>query len=70
VAEHSIEAGHNIDFKNITILDKVTGYMDRIVREAIEMRLQPNNFNNQPTNQKANFGRSLAQAPDIVSCPL
>jgi hypothetical protein len=24
VAEHSIEAGHNIDFNNIMILDKVT----------------------------------------------
>jgi hypothetical protein len=45
VAEHSIEAGHNIDFNNITILDKVTGYMDRIVKEAIEIRLHPNNFN-------------------------
>jgi hypothetical protein len=45
VAEHSIKAGHNIDFNNITILGKVTGYMDRIVKEAIEIRLHPNNFN-------------------------
>jgi excinuclease UvrABC helicase subunit UvrB len=45
VAEHSIEAGHNIDFNNIMILDKVTRYMDRIVKEAIEIRLHPNNFN-------------------------
>jgi hypothetical protein len=45
VAEHSIEAGRNIDFNNITILEKVTGYMDRLVKEAIEIRLHPNNFN-------------------------
>jgi hypothetical protein len=45
VAEHSIEAGHNIDFNNITILDKVTGYMDHIVKEAIEIPLHPSNFN-------------------------
>jgi hypothetical protein len=41
---HSIEAGHNIDF-NIVILEKVTGYMDRLVKEAIEICLHPNNFN-------------------------
>jgi hypothetical protein len=45
VAELSIEAGHNIDFNYITILGKVTGKMDRLVEEAIEIRLHPNNFN-------------------------
>jgi hypothetical protein len=43
VAEHSIEAGHNIDFNNITILEKVT-YMDRLVKEAIKICLHPNSF--------------------------
>jgi hypothetical protein len=41
VAEHSIEAGHNIDF-NIMIL---AGYMDHLVKEAIEICLHPSNFN-------------------------
>jgi hypothetical protein len=45
VAEHSIEAGHNIDFNNIAILEKVTEYMDLLVKEAIEICLHPNNFN-------------------------
>jgi hypothetical protein len=45
VAEHSIEAGHKIDFNNITILEKVTGFMDRLVKEAMEIHLHPNNFN-------------------------
>jgi hypothetical protein len=44
VVEHNIEAGHDIDF-NITILDKVTGSMDRLVKEAIEVCLHSNNFN-------------------------
>jgi hypothetical protein len=34
LAEHSIEVGHNIDF-NVMILEKVTGYMDRLVKEAM-----------------------------------
>jgi hypothetical protein len=50
VAEHSIEAGHNIDFNNITILEKVTGYMDCLVKEAIEIRLHPNNFSRNGVN--------------------
>jgi hypothetical protein len=45
VAEHSIEAGHNIDFNNIMILEKVTVYMDHLVKEAVEIHLHPNNFN-------------------------
>jgi hypothetical protein len=45
VVEHSIEAGHVINFNNIMILEKVTGYMDYLVKEAIEIRLHPNNFN-------------------------
>jgi hypothetical protein len=44
VAEHGIEAGHNINFNNIMILEKVTGYMDHLVKEAIEICLHPNNF--------------------------
>jgi hypothetical protein len=43
--EHSIEAGHNIDFNNITILEKVTGYIDRLVKEATEINLHPSNLN-------------------------
>jgi excinuclease UvrABC helicase subunit UvrB len=58
VAEHSIEAGHNIDFNNITILEKVTGYMNHIVKEAIERRLHPNNF-----NRDRGFNLSLAWQP-------
>jgi hypothetical protein len=62
--------GHLIDFNNISVLDRATGCMDRLVKEAIEIKLNSENFNrdcgftvsrtwyptNQPTNQKAKVG--------------
>jgi hypothetical protein len=44
VAEHSINPGHKIDF-NISVLDRASGYMDRLVNEAIQIRLNQNNIN-------------------------
>jgi hypothetical protein len=43
-AEHSIEQGHCIQFHNSSILASKTRYMDRIVREAIEIELHPYNI--------------------------
>ncbi|KDR16514.1 hypothetical protein L798_09949, partial [Zootermopsis nevadensis] len=45
MAEHKFETGHNIDFVNTTVLEKTTGYMDRKIKEAVEIKLHPNNFN-------------------------
>jgi hypothetical protein len=45
VAEHSVNTGLQIDFSNITILDRISGYMDRVVKEAIHVRLNKVNFN-------------------------
>jgi hypothetical protein len=45
VAEHKFEMGHNIEFGNTTILGKAPGYMDHTIKEAIEIRLHPRNFN-------------------------
>jgi hypothetical protein len=45
VAEHSINAGHMIDFNNVSALDRASGYMDRLVKEAIQIRLNHKNFN-------------------------
>jgi hypothetical protein len=45
VAEHRFDTGHNIDFKSISVLDKATGYMDCVIKEATEIRLHPKNFN-------------------------
>jgi hypothetical protein len=45
VAEHSIDQGHRIQYHNSSILANKTRYMDRIVREAIEIELHPYNIN-------------------------
>jgi hypothetical protein len=42
VAEHSINAGHKIDFNNVSVLDRASGYMDRLVKEAIQIRINQN----------------------------
>jgi hypothetical protein len=45
VAEYRFETGHKIDFSNTSILDKATGYRDRMTKEVIKIRLHPINFN-------------------------
>jgi hypothetical protein len=45
VAQHAIETGHIIEFNNTTRLARTKGYMDRIVKEAIEIQIHPNNIN-------------------------
>jgi hypothetical protein len=45
VAEHGIDQGHSIQFHNSFILTKKIRYMDRIVREVIEVELHPYNIN-------------------------
>jgi hypothetical protein len=42
VAEHSINAGHKIDFNNVSVLDRASGYRDCLVKEAIQIRLNQN----------------------------
>jgi hypothetical protein len=44
VAEHSINARHKIDF-NVSVLDRASECMDRLVKEAIQIRLNQNNIN-------------------------
>jgi hypothetical protein len=58
VVQHSINTGHRIDFSSTSVLDKAAGYMDRLVKEAIEIRLNFSNFNR----------RWLHIKPCLVSC--
>jgi hypothetical protein len=37
VAEHGINTGHHIYFNNISMLDRATGYMDHLIKQATEI---------------------------------
>jgi hypothetical protein len=37
IAEHSVNSGHHIQFHNTSILTTKPGYMDHIIRVAIEI---------------------------------
>jgi hypothetical protein len=41
VAEHNFNTGHRTDFSSTSVLDKTAGYMDRLTKEATEIRQTP-----------------------------
>ena len=45
VAQHVLENNHHIGFDETRLIDRARNYWDRIRRETIESKLQPNNFN-------------------------
>jgi hypothetical protein len=40
-----VESDHRIKFHETEVLSKTPGYMDRLVREATETKLHPDNIN-------------------------
>jgi hypothetical protein len=44
VAEHSIDSCHRIRFHKTEVLAQTSGYMDRLVKEAIEIKLHPDSI--------------------------
>ena len=45
VAEHYFETGHKMDFPATTVLARTSGYWDSVIREALEINLEPNLLN-------------------------
>jgi hypothetical protein len=60
--KHNADLGHRIQLHNTAILATKTQYMDRIIREAFEIDLHPNN-----KNRKVGFCLSKSWKPLICS---
>ncbi|KAJ4450576.1 hypothetical protein ANN_02003 [Periplaneta americana] len=45
MAQHSIEKEHKILFDHTKVINKSSHYWDRTIKEAIEIKLEKNNFN-------------------------
>jgi hypothetical protein len=45
VAEHGLESGHRIEFYETEVVAETSGYMNRLVEEAMDIKLHRDNIN-------------------------
>jgi hypothetical protein len=45
VAERGIESGHRFKFHETEVVARISGYMDRLVKEPITIKLHPDSIN-------------------------
>ncbi|PNF41399.1 hypothetical protein B7P43_G14428 [Cryptotermes secundus] len=62
VAEHSIDLDHRIEFHKTAIITSKSRYLDRIILEAVEIELHPNNM-----NKETGFSLNKSWKP-LISC--
>jgi hypothetical protein len=70
VDEHSINQGHRIQVHNSSILATKNRYMGHIVREAIEIELQPYNINHPTPTLEPKLGILLCSLAIYKHTPL
>jgi hypothetical protein len=62
MAEHSINLGHDIQFKDTRVLATVSRRIEYINREAIEIKLHPSNMNREEGFSLIKSWKPLLQA--------
>jgi hypothetical protein len=79
VVQHALETGHRVEFNNTCRLARTQGFMDRIINEAIEIKLHPDNINRdggyklrawQPAIRRIGTSQRGVRAQQLTARPL